>query len=140
MKRFSDRQLSGGHSMAELNITPLLDLCFVLLIIFLITTPLMEQGINVNTPSASPISAPLDPASVKTVSLDKAGAIFLDGTPVGIAELGARLEGLLRKDPKLAVGIRADKALAYEKVVDVIDVLQKVGVKQFGLITRVESR
>jgi len=138
MKRFS-QNASHHYSLAELNITPLLDLAFVLLIIFIITTPMIEQGINVSTPSSSPNQMAVDPASVKTVSLDRDGRIFLEKEPVTTETLEKKLASMIESNPKLAVGIRADKSLPYEKVVAVIDALQKAGVTQFGLITKVDN-
>ncbi|MEZ5404724.1 MAG: biopolymer transporter ExbD [Verrucomicrobiia bacterium] len=137
MKRFS--QKTGFSSLAELNITPLLDLAFVLLIIFVITTPLLEQGISVATPSSSPTPVALDLQSVKMVSINQQGEIFLEKEAISLNRLEARLHQLKVQDEKVAVGIRADKHLAYEKIIEVLDALQRSGITQFGLITRVED-
>jgi biopolymer transport protein ExbD len=137
MKRFS--QKSGFTSMAELNITPLLDLAFVLLVIFIITTPLMEQGINVSVPNSSPNRVNLDPNAVRTIQLDQAGKIYLDNSEIPLRQLEQELQKLHQAEPKLAVGIRADKSIAYEKVVEILDAVQRSGITQFGLITRVDE-
>ena len=137
MKRFS--QKTGFSSLAELNITPLLDLAFVLLIIFVITTPLLEQSINISTPSAHSTPSTVNPEAVKIIALTREGEIFLEKEPVDLVSLEDRLHALKNQNEKIAVGIRADKVLAYEKIVEVLDLLQRVGINQFGLITKVEE-
>lgn len=137
MKRFS--QKAGYSSLAELNITPLLDLAFVLLIIFVITTPLLEQGITIATPSSSPTPVALDLQSVKTVSVNQKGEIFLEKELILLSSLEERLRQLKLADEKVAIGIRADKRLAYEKIIEVLDALQRSGITQFGLITQVDD-
>lgn len=137
MKRFS--QKTSYSSLAELNITPLLDLAFVLLIIFVITTPLLEQSINISTPSARSTSSTLDSSEVKIIAMTREGTIFLDKDPVDLNLLENRLRALREQDEKIAVGIRADKTLAYEKIIEVLDLLQRAGITQFGLITKVED-
>lgn len=137
MKRFS--QKAGYSSLAELNITPLLDLAFVLLIIFVITTPLLEQGITIATPSSSPTPVALDLQSVKTVSVNQKGEIFLEKELILLSSLEERLRQLKLADEKVAIGIRADKRLAYEKIIEILDALQRSGITQFGLITQVDD-
>lgn len=137
MKRFS--QKTGCSSLAELNITPLLDLAFVLLIIFVITTPLLEQSINISTPSARSTPSTLDSSAVKIIAMTQKGEIFLDKDPVDLVSLEDRLRSLKEQDEKVAVGIRADKTLAYEKIIEILDLLQRSGITQFGLITKVED-
>ena len=137
MKRFS--QKTGFSSLAELNITPLLDLAFVLLIIFVITTPMLEQSINISTPSSHPTPATLNSDAVKIIALTREGEIFLEKERVDLTLLEDRLRALKDQNEKIAVGIRADKALAYEKIIEVLDLLQRSGINQFGLITKVEE-
>lgn len=137
MKRFSAK--TGHTSLAELNITPLLDLAFVLLIIFVITTPLLEQSINISTPSAQATPSHLDTSSVKIIAITKTGEMFLDQEPVNLSTLENRLLTLKKQNEKLAIGIRADKTLAYEKIIEVLDLLQRSDITQFGLITKVEE-
>ncbi len=137
MKRYSQR--GAQSSMAELNITPLLDLAFVLLIIFVITTPVMEQSINVRTPDSTTARVEVDPGDVRTISLDASGGLFLENEPIDLESLEARLAAIKAATPDIAVGIRADRALAYEKVIDVIDAIQRAGISRFGLLTRPEE-
>ena len=132
MKRFSDR--AGHTTMAELNVTPMLDLAFVLLIIFIITTPLMEGSIEINLPTATASKTATDPNSVKTVEVARDGAVYFQSRRVTIEALEAQLTRLHQADPDLAVVIRADRELHYQQLVDVFDALQKAQVTRLGLM------
>jgi biopolymer transport protein ExbD len=132
MKRFSQR--SGHTAMAELNVTPLLDLAFVLLIIFIITTPLMENSIPMQLPVGSENNnAPTDPKSIRTVSIDRYGRIYLESQPVELPVLEQELAAFRRETPDAAVVVRADKSLRYQHVVDVMDVLERAQISHLHL-------
>jgi biopolymer transport protein ExbD len=133
MKRHSSR--FQGHVMTELNITPLLDLVFVLLIIFMITTPLIEQQISLSLPNAQ--TAPptqVDPKSVLSVNIDAGGTIFLGGKKVNLRELEIAIAKQMKDDPNSAVSLRADAKLQYQQLVDVLDLIKNSGAK-LGLAT-----
>jgi biopolymer transport protein ExbD len=116
--------------LAELNITPLLDLVFVLLIIFMISTPVLEQQMTLNLPSASPDTQPeIDPRSVKSVTVDSSGKIFLEKAPVTIQQLETELIRLRTANPDTVVSLRADADLKYQELVRVLDAVKKAGVK-----------
>ena len=120
--------------MAELNVTPLLDLAFVLLIIFIITTPLLENNIPLELPTVSKNSQPpVDPKSVRTVSIDRNGQIFLESKPIELPVLQQELAAFQKMTPDAAVVVRADKSLRYQQVVDVMDVLQKAQISKMRL-------
>src|SRR5918997_976822 len=104
MRRYSQRH--NMTTLSEINITPLLDLAFVLLIIFIITTPLMENSLNVAIPSSGAANAQIDPAKVQTVSIDRAAAIALNDETVDADTLLARLTSAKSANPDLAVVIR----------------------------------
>ncbi|GAB4244393.1 MAG: protein TolR [Candidatus Methylacidiphilales bacterium] len=128
MKRISDRYRTS--TLGELNITPLLDLVFVLLIIFMIATPVMEQQMALNLPKARPDNAPeIDPKSVKPVSVEASGRIFLEKQEVSLTELEAALIRLRQADPNTVVSLRADAELPYQKLVGVLDAVKSAGVK-----------
>ena len=132
MKRFSDR--SGYNSMAELNVTPMLDLAFVLLIIFIITTPLMENSIEIDLPTASHTNKqPEPPPTLKTVVVDRKAQIYLEGKLISAAALEQELALLKESDPDLAVVVRADKEIKYQVLIDVFDALEKAKVTRLGL-------
>jgi biopolymer transport protein ExbD len=119
----------------EINITPMLDLAYVLLVIFIIMTTASVQGIAVNLPKASEAPSIAKPKT-KAISITADGTIYLDTYPVSLGEL----EGLLRQykaaDPSLPVIVKADSTIQYQKVVDVLDLLGKLEISQFGLVTQ----
>jgi biopolymer transport protein ExbD len=132
MKRYSQR--NGHTAMAELNVTPLLDLAFVLLIIFIITTPLLESNIPLQLPAGSDHgSGTVDPKSIRTVNIDRSGQIFLESQPVDLSVLEADLTTFKRDTPDASVVVRADKALPYQQVMDVIEVLKKAQIGRVDL-------
>jgi len=132
MKRYS--QQSGHTAMAELNVTPLLDLAFVLLIIFIITTPLLENNIPLELPNGSKTnSPPIDPKSIRTVSIDRAGQIFLEAKPVDLPVLEQELTIFKQATPDAAVIVYADKSLRYQEVIDVFNVIQKAQISRMSL-------
>ena len=132
MRRYSQR--NGHTAMAELNVTPLLDLAFVLLIIFIITTPLMENNIPMQLPTGSEHnSAPVDPKSIRTVSVDKNGQVFLESQPINLTALEKELETFKQETPDAAIVVKADKSLRYQQVVDVMDVLEKAQISNLRL-------
>jgi biopolymer transport protein ExbD len=136
MKRYSQR--SGHTAMAELNVTPLLDLAFVLLIIFIITTPLLTSNIPVQLPTASRNNnQPVDPKSIRTVTIDKNGQIYLEKQPIDLPVLEQELTTFREATPDAGVVLHADKSLRYQQVVDVIDVLKraKIGRMDLGNVT-----
>src|SRR3978361_2235490 len=100
--------------MAELNVTPLLDLAFVLLIIFIITTPLLENNIPLELPNGSKTSSPpIDPKSIRTVRSDRTAQIFLDSKPIDLPVLEQELTAFRQATPDAAVIVYADKSLRY---------------------------
>ena len=134
MKRYSQR--SGHTAMAELNVTPLLDLAFVLLIIFIITTPLLESNITLDLPAGSEHpSPPIDPKSIRTVSIDRTGQVYLDDKPILLPVLEKELVAFRESRPDAAVIFRGDKSLSYQQVIDVYDVLQRAKIAKMGLGT-----
>ena len=120
--------------MAELNVTPLLDLAFVLLIIFIITTPLLESNIPLELPSGSRShNEPVDPKSIRTVSIDRNGQVYLDDKPIDLPVLEQELAAFRRVTPDAAVVVRADKSLHLQQVFDVMDILQRVQISRMRL-------
>ena len=128
---------SGGRRrapMAEINVTPLVDVMLVLLIIFMVTAPLLTAGVPVNLPDsrAKPLEQEQKPVEV---SIDAAGTLFLDKDEVGEAALPARLEALAARSAPPQVYLRADRALAYERVMRVMGELNRAGLNRVALVT-----
>lgn len=133
MRRFSQR--SHLVTLSEINITPLLDLAFVLLIIFVITTPLLEQSINLKLPRGGQKEKQLNKSDIRTVEVSNTGVYALDRKRLLLPQIIAQLAGDFRANPNLVVYIRADKESRYDLVAQVIDGCQKSGITRYSLRT-----
>lgn len=119
----------------DINITPMVDLVLVLLIIFIIMTTAAIQGITINLPKAS--SQPsLAESKTKAITITADGTIYLDTYPVSLGELETRLGGFFAADPSLPVVIRGDSLVQYQTVMDVLDLVGRIGISQVGLVTQ----
>lgn len=119
----------------EINITPMLDLAYVLLIIFIIMTTASVQGIKVNLPKASAAPSLAKP-STKAITVTAEGRIFLDAYPVTLEELETMLRNHKAVNPDFPVVVKGDAQVQYEKVVDVLDLLGRLDISQLGLVTQ----
>ena len=119
----------------EINITPMLDLAYVLLVIFIIMTTATVQGIKVNLPKAS-AQPSLAQNKTKAITITANGTIYLDTFPVTMAELETDLRQYKAADPNLPVIIKADATIQYQRVVDVLDLLGRLQITQLGLVTQ----
>src|SRR5262249_29618967 len=130
-------QASSGDSDVydQINITPLLDLAYVLLIIFIILTTATVQGIKVSLPKAS-AQPSLAESKTKAVSITADGTIYLDTFPVTMPELENLLRQYKAAKPDLSVIIKADSSIQYQRVVDVLDLLGRLEITQLGLVTQ----
>jgi biopolymer transport protein ExbD len=137
MRRYSSRQ--SLQTLSEINVTPLLDLAFVLLIIFMITTPLIENSIDLVVPSSSTAKTSVNPADVYTISMDKNDVMKLNNEVVTAADLETRLASLHAENPLTAVVVRPDRDLAVQKFVSVMDILQRTGITKVGVMTHPEQ-
>jgi len=125
---------SDNEPYDEINITPMLDLAYVLLIIFIIMTTASVQGILVDLPKASATPA-INKPKTKAISITADGTIYLDTYPVSMAELEARLAQHRAADPELPVVLKGDARIQYQLVVDVLDLLGRLEITQVGLVT-----
>jgi biopolymer transport protein ExbD len=119
----------------EINITPMLDLAYVLLVIFIIMTTASVQGIKVNLPKASAAPSLAKP-STKAITVTAEGRIFLDAYPVTLEELEAMLRNHRAVNPDFPVVVKGDAQVQYEKVVEVLDLLGRLEITQLGLVTQ----
>ena len=133
MRRFSQR--NSLVTLSEINITPLLDLAFVLLIIFVITTPLLEQSLPVSLAPGGDTKEKFDPSNVKTVEISPAGVFALDRTRMTPDDIERRLVAAFKANPNLIVAIRADKNGKNEYLYDMINRCQRNGITKFSLRT-----
>jgi len=133
MKRFSDRhQLS---TLSELNVTPLLDLAFVLLIIFMITTPLMEKSSDLVVPTTRGTADAVPPSHVETISIDRNAIIKINNVEVAPGALESTLTSLKGSRSALAVVVRAHRDLSVQKLVDLMDALKRAGITKIGVVS-----
>ena len=124
----------SGGPIADINITPLLDLAWVLLIIFILTTTALVQGIDLKLPESEKNEKEV-PTEVATVSVDRAGLVYLNDERIELPVLEEKLRVFKLANPDLPVILRADQALIYEKVVEVLDAIKKVPVENLALAT-----
>ena len=123
----------GSEPMSEINVTPMVDVMLVLLVIFILTAPLMASSIKLDLPKTDAAKASEAPKFV-TLVVDKAGQIFLNDKPITIDELKTSLTQTAVKNPDTEVQLRADEAVPYGKVVEVMGAAQKAGLNRIGFV------
>ena len=119
--------------MSEINVTPMVDVMLVLLVIFILTAPLMASSIKLDLPKTDAAKASEAPKFV-TLVVDKTGQIFLNDKSIAIDELKTSLTQTAVKNPDTEVQLRADEAVPYGKVVEVMGVAQKAGLNRIGFV------
>lgn len=120
----------------DINVTPMVDLYLVLLLIFIIMTTAGVQGVKVNLPKASKTPALKSESKMKAVTVNNQGKVFLDTVPVTLSELETRLGQFKSQYPEGSVVVKGDSLTQYQGVMDVLDVLGRVGITQVGLATK----
>ena len=135
MKKTSKR---GHGTLNELNITPLLDLVFVLLVIFIITTPQMINSLEMSLPSGKPPKPnPNQPKpKINRVEVDEKGRVFLNNSFVADAALKSAFQGLKAEDPDPKVVVKGADEVDYQEMIKVLDALQQLGIAKVGLATQ----
>lgn len=123
--------------MSEINVTSLVDVMMTLLIIFILVAPMIEQGIDVNLPAASPKR--IDVSDVLTITVSSNERVYLENQRVTVEELGERLGSIKAARDDVAVLIKADSELKYGKVVEVLDTVREVGISRLAMATRPPS-
>lgn len=128
--------LASLKELSEISYTPLIDLAMLLLVTFLITYPLMEQGIHVNLPIGE--ADQLQPQHSRTISVQSGGELFLDDKPVSLEDLSKQISLFRITDPDGTVFVRADRDLRYGRVVEVMKVLHDARISRMALVTQAE--
>ena len=124
----------GNRPMSEINVTPFVDVMLVLLIIFMVTAPLLQYGVEVDLPESS--RAPLEiPKEQVVLSIDKDRTIYVDRYKTSLSELGQKLEAIYQGKQKREIFLQADKSVPYGFVVQTMAVIRAAGIDQMGLIT-----
>ena len=138
MRRYSQRQ--SLSTLSEINITPLLDLAFVLLIIFMITTPLLENSMNLVIPSSGATNPPINSSQVLTLSIDRSETIRFNNQVVDLETLTTQLIQLKQANPDVAIVIRPDRELPVQKLIALMDTLRRAQITKVGIATKAESK
>ncbi len=132
------RTRSGLSAMTELNVTPLMDLAFSLLIIFMISTPLLEQTIPIDLPKQEENPSSARPEiEFQVISINAKGQIYWGKQPVDMVELNSLLESMSKMPNPPAISFRGDFSLPYQKIVDVIDAIKRHNLTKLHLDTEV---
>ena len=126
---------SQHSSLNELNITPLLDLVFVLLVIFIITTPQMMNNLEMNLPSPKPPPPQKEKPKINRIVVDETGQTSLNDQPVTVAQLKQDLQQLKSETPDLSVVVKGADDVDYQNMISVLDVLQQLDITKVGLAT-----
>lgn len=130
-----------GHGelplVADINVTSLVDVAFVLLIIFMITAPIMQGGVDVQLPRAE--ARPLQPREGMVVSVDRAGRIFVDETSLSYDDFRAAFPAMVASRDPSGVYLRADRRVDYGTVVQVLAVMRQAGIADVGLVAEAEE-
>ena len=134
------KKISKGHhsSLNELNITPLLDLAFVLLVIFIITTPQLSNDLEMNLPSPQKQKPASPPPKINRIVVDTAGRITLNEKTIELAALKQTLVSLKAADPETSVVVKGASDVDYQRVIGVLDALQQAEITKVGLATETQ--
>jgi len=138
MRRYSQR--NNLTTLSEINVTPLLDLAFVLLIIFMITTPLLENSMNLVIPSSGAANPPINSSQVQTLSIDRSETIRFNNQVVDLETLTKQLTELKQTNPDVAVVIRPDRELPVQKLITLMDTLRRAQITKVGIATKADTK
>lgn len=135
MRRGKHNPYDDHKEIEEINVVPMLDLAWNLLVVFMIVVTASVQGISVNLPKAS-ASASKVKSTTKAITITGEGTIYLDSFVVTLPELESRLRQYKGADPNFPVVIRGDEKISYKSVIEVLDILQRLEITQLGLVTQ----
>ncbi len=124
------RRKRGRRSIGEINVTPLVDVVLVLLLVFMVTAPMMSQGIDITLPTANQFDN--QPEDRLTVTLDAEGRAYLGRQPLALPLLEDQIRAIMAGRPTHVVYLRADESVRYGKVIEVVDLLKRCGVERIG--------
>lgn len=129
------RRNRGEKPKAQVDMTSLIDLTFLLLVTFIVTLPALEQGVSIMLPQAKTDQLPTKDNKANTVTIDALNRVFLNNKPITLEELESTLMTMSREDPDLPVLVRGDERLAYGQVMNVVKILHKCKIRKMALVT-----
>jgi biopolymer transport protein TolR len=129
---------SQNSSISQINVVPLVDVMLVLLVIFMVAAPILQQGVSVELPQAKAGALSGEDQQL-VVTIDKKGTIFLNDNAITLADLGQKLEAVTRLKPDKQVFLRADRSVPYGEVVQVMAAVKGAGVQSLGMITELPT-
>jgi biopolymer transport protein TolR len=124
----------GNETLSQINVTPLVDVMLVLLVIFMVTAPILQQGVSVDLPRVSTGTLKGDDVEL-VVTLTKADELYLNDTRIALADLKEKLRAILLERPDRQVFLRADTAVPYGRVMSVMGSMRQIGVTHLGMVT-----
>ena len=133
-------QLSEDKPYDDINITPMLDLAYVLLVIFILMCTAAVQGLKADLPGGSAATKSLAERKVKAITVNTEGKVSLDTQPVTLAELEARLAQVKAQNPNVPIVVKGDRVTQYQGIMDVLNVIGRLGITQVGLATKAAPR
>ena len=136
---FETRSSQGSNSsISQINVVPLVDVMLVLLVIFMVTAPILQQGVQIDLPQAKAAALTGEDDQL-VVSLDKSGKLFLNDNEIALPDLGPKLSAVTQLRPDKTVVLRADRAVHYGDVVQVMAAVKAAGVHSLGMITELPT-
>ena len=124
----------SGAAISNINVTPLVDVMLVLLVIFMVTAPILQQGVDINLPKVKAAALTGEEQQL-VVAVNRAGQVYLNDTPITVPELGPKLQAILKVRPDRQVFLRADQNVRYGEVMRVISTIKGAGVERLGMVT-----
>jgi biopolymer transport protein TolR len=134
-----NRSNSDRGTMSQINVTPLVDVMLVLLVIFMVTAPMMQQGVQVNLPKAETKALPSPEESV-VVSIEKSGKVFINSSEIPAGDLRSNLRDMFAARTKKEVFLKADKDVPYGEVVKTMAEIKGAGIERLGMVTEPSLR
>ena len=124
----------SAGAISNINVTPLVDVMLVLLVIFMVTAPILQQGVDINLPKVKAAALTGEEQQL-VVAVNRTGQVYLNDTPITVPELGPKLQAILKVRPDRQVFLRADAAVPYGHVMEVMAAIRQAGVQRLGMVT-----
>ncbi len=131
---FDDQSGDSGGTISNINVTPLVDVMLVLLVIFMVTAPILQQGVSLNLPKVKSAALTGDDQQL-VLSINKAGQLYLNDTLMKVDEIAPKLQAIFKLKPDKQVFVRADQDVRYGEVMRLIAAIKAAGIERVGMVT-----